>query len=437
MSDPPQPTVRARRGRSDRPTLSSTSAALRTLVAQALKNPPGEDSNVRNLGLALLNAWVKPLADFVRGGRNHQSVRKSFQDLSRILGLLLVEMERILKQECPAQDRLREAAKLLRDRYWFDNIATILKWQATPQELAEANSGTAFATCLVTTPNLEDVELPAMEPSKKTDRLAYSTWCADLLQLISLDVLGLHRKRNRGADWTHNKGIINQAAPNLAEILYDWREERKRQLSQQRYDALTAVDAEAWCQWLVKLREMVQSTFSYWSEHVNQDSAITNAASVILSYTWEKIEYEVAVTAERTTTLLHAAQISSVRHTAPTMASRFLDTGVAPAQPFVPGVHPLLQQQSSLSFVANDPTPAAVALESYPPNSAARQHIAPHRRYEEHLGAQDPLVEWHSAPHESREWAIGHAPRIAGRIARTVYGIDPDAWHIRHARTFV
>lgn len=112
----------------------------------------------------------------------------------------------------------------------------------------------------------------------------YEYWTKNLLWLISDDITGGLSKSSRGTDWKGAEKVINAAKHTLATELWKWREDRKEQLSAERYAGLRTKEAQAWCQWLQAFRSQVKSVSAEYRESFGVNVGITEAAAVIVSF---------------------------------------------------------------------------------------------------------------------------------------------------------
>lgn len=148
-------------------------------------------------------------------------------------------------------------------------------WDVPSSEAAEAETAENFATRIVETADFSTGDLPF---GPKPHPYAY--WTKQLLWLISDDIVG--RKR-RYTDWKGAETVINAAKRGLATDLRNWREDRKTQLSEERYARLGFAEAEAWLQWLRIFRKRVKAVSEHCRNSSGVNAKILRAWEVIVS----------------------------------------------------------------------------------------------------------------------------------------------------------
>ncbi|GAA5992841.1 hypothetical protein JCM10908_001367 [Rhodotorula pacifica] len=268
--------------------------------------------------------------------------------------------------------QLQIVAELLSRRYGFLNVAKEYGWEPTVEEQQAAEETLRFANEILDSPALALITLPASltGPARRT----YSAWPVDLLYLISLYVCGLERKgKTRGTDWQKNKPVIDAAVPGLADRLQKRRDDRKAQLSQQRYNSLSIIEASAWFDWLAGLASAVKEVAKKRAGETGKEG-IRRAAD-LLGKTSAQIELEVQAVVKEKERAEH-----------PALSDEELSLHIGPELP---------------------PQPDSTV----PPPSA------PYFGYEHYADAQNPFAEW---PHGSSQ----HIPTMINTLSRSQYGAE-------------
>ncbi|GAA5992844.1 hypothetical protein JCM10908_001369 [Rhodotorula pacifica] len=329
-------------------------------------------------------------------------------------------------------------------------------WEPTPTELAVADAGTAFAEAITTSQNLNDVHVTPREVSEPRDRPNYLTWTKELLKLISLDVCGISLPSNAGAKWEENSALIDAAVRGLSARLAEWREERKKQLPQARYDALSSAEAQKWLLWLRNLRTYTFLEAVEWTSREDQAAGIAHAAGMIAQTDLNQPHNEAVLAPPLSDFAFeeHHDSDGAGSHSW-NSAHRGEDTIWAAGDYAEPGAH------HEAAILGSAPNHAAAAFHTHGAWSHTAGHCAPpvpagqaippsggqvlqHYVIPQVPGAVPfrapagvppfPLLPSHpSVPrshqqHFYSEEMLGHHPRIARRIAYKVYGFDPEAW---------
>ncbi|GAA5992862.1 hypothetical protein JCM10908_001379 [Rhodotorula pacifica] len=464
-------------------------------LSKELRDSFNRRSRSVELGRALLQLWAVPFQSVI-------TRRKATLDAS------LDKLGDNFDELCAAVRKIKHAPDS--DLEKLQAIARLLNWQFTAEDRKAARETTRFAGQILSSPRLNDiVPPPALDQPK---RRTYNAWPLGLLYMISLDVCGLRREGDKGPEWNKHRNLIDAAAGGLAEELYAWRNTRRTQLSEARYNSLSIVEASAWFDWLAAFAPKVNAAATMLPGETGKEG-IWRAAALILAKTDEVIEYEAAIVhnkkqADRLASLsdselpcgeaseasdpkteLHKGYAASTagsasrRHSSPEPVDLALSpepSGTelsdlyhhnAPSLGYFDPMAPSggnSHHLSLLPFDVNMPNHGSVgSTYALLPHHAINPSSYPYHPMPIHSGVvlpetnllgghfsylatQQPGASSHSGfehygamhyPHDGllddpyafQQWNVGHSPRVARRIARKFYGIDPDEWARRRS----